>query len=165
MQFSIGDSVVHLAHGPGRILGIEPEVPLLEGHGFYVIEIPSRGLTVHTPADQADDGGVRPAMSACRRQRLLAILAGKPRLLPDDFYERQAELEARLSTGRVLQLARVVRDLMNHRARAHLTRPDTAHLNQGRDRLAAEMALVSGESVEQETRRINTALARIPHTG
>jgi hypothetical protein len=46
-----------------------------------------------------------------------------------------------------------VRDLTWHRERAHLTKTDSDYLKQGRDLLAAEMALVSGDAVS-DTRKL-----------
>jgi CarD family transcriptional regulator len=158
MQFSVGDKVVHPHHGPGRIAGIEHR-DLLDGtKRYYVIEIPGQGLTVHIPVDKADKVGVRPAMAQSRLPRVLSTLRGRPRLLPEDFKERQEQVGAKLRTGRLMQLARVVRDLTWHRERAHLTRTDYDRLRQGSDRLAAEMALVSGDNVSDASKLIRATM-------
>jgi RNA polymerase-interacting CarD/CdnL/TRCF family regulator len=65
---------------------------------------------------------------------------------------------AKLRTGRVMQLARVVRDLTWHRERAHLTKTDSALLKQGRDRLAAEMALASGDDASEAAKLIESTM-------
>jgi RNA polymerase-interacting CarD/CdnL/TRCF family regulator len=52
----------------------------------------------------------------------------------------------------------VVRDLSWHRKRAHLTKLDTDYLNQGRNLLAAEMALVSGEAVSAASKLIQSTM-------
>ena len=60
-----------------------------------------------------------------------------------------------------MQLARVVRDLTWHRERAHLTKTDSDYLKQGRDLLAAEMALVSGDTVYHDVQHtLDDTLAR-----
>jgi CarD family transcriptional regulator len=158
MQFSVGDKVVHPHHGPGWIAGIERR-ELLDGtKRYYVIEIPGQGLTVHVPVAKADAVGVRLAMSQSRLPRVLSMLRGRPRPLPDGYRERQEQISAQLRTGRVMQLARVVRDLTWHRTRAHLTKTDSDYLKQGRDLLAAEMALVSGEAVSDASKLIDSAM-------
>jgi CarD family transcriptional regulator len=159
MQFSVGDKVVHPHHGPGWIAGIERR-ELLDGtKRYYVIEIPGQGLTVHMPVRKADDVGMRPAMSQSRLPRVLSVLRGKPHPLPEDYRERQEHVCAKLKTGRVIQLARVVRDLSWHRERAHLTKRDSDYLKQGRDLLAAEMALVSGDAVSDASQLIEATMA------
>jgi CarD family transcriptional regulator len=118
MQYSVGDKVVHPHHGPGRIAGIEHKDILAGSKIYYVIEIPGQGLTLYMPIGKADAVGVRPAMSQSRFPRLLSMLRGNPHLLPEDYRERQEQICAQLKTGRVIELARVVRDLTWHQHRA-----------------------------------------------
>ncbi|MFC2030661.1 CarD family transcriptional regulator [Chloroflexota bacterium] len=158
MQFSVGDKVVHPGHGPGSIAGIESR-ELMDGpKRYYVIDIPGQGLRVHVPVGKADEAGVRLAISQSRLPQVLSMLRGKPHLLPKDFRERQERILGQLKTGRVMQLAKVVRDLTWHRERAHLTRTDSGHLKQGRDLLAAEMALVSGDDVSDASKLIQSTV-------
>jgi CarD family transcriptional regulator len=159
MQFSVGDKVVHPHHGPGRVADIEYREFMAGPKRYYVIEIPGRGLTVHVPVDKADKAGVRLAMAQSRLPRVLSTLRGRPRVLPEDFQERQEQVGATLRTGRVLQLARVVRDLTWHQERAHLTRTDYDRLKEGSDLLAAEMALVSGDDVSDAIKLIRATVA------
>ena len=158
MQFLVGDKVVHPHHGPGWVASVERR-ELLDGlKRYYLIEIPSRRLTVHVPVGKADEVGVRPAIAKSGLPRVLSMLRRRPRLLPEDFEERQERICAQLETGRVMQLARVVRDLTWHRTRASLTRTDFARLRQGRDLLAAEMALVSGDDVSDAGKLIDATM-------
>jgi RNA polymerase-interacting CarD/CdnL/TRCF family regulator len=132
---------------------------------YYVIEIPGRELTLYIPVSKADDGDMRPAMSQARFPRVLSMLRGKPRLLPENYKERQGQVYAELQTGRVMLLARVVRDLTWHRKLAHLTKTDSDYLKQGRELLAAEMALVSGDAVSDASKLIEaTVTAAIAST-
>jgi len=158
MQFSVGDKVVHPRHGPGRITGVDSRELLDGAKRYYVIEIPGQGLTVQIPVGKADEVGVRPAVSQSRLPRVLNMLRGAPHPLPHDYRERQEQIWAQLKTGRVMQLARVVRDLTWHRERAHLTRKDNDYLRQGRELLAAEMALVSGDAVSDASKLIEATM-------
>jgi CarD family transcriptional regulator len=158
MQFSVGDKVVHPHHGPGRVVSVERR-ELMDGpKRYYVIEIPGQGLTVYIPVSKADGVGLRPAMPQSRLPRVLSMLRGRPRLLPDDYKERQEQVSAELKIGRVMQLARVVRDLTWHRKTAHLTKVDSDYLKQGRELLAAEMALVSGDTVSDASKLIEATM-------
>ena len=93
-------------------------------------------------------------MSQSRLPRVLSVLRGKPHPLPEDYRERQEQVTARLKTGRVIKLARVVRDLSWRRERSYLTKTDSDHLMQGSDLLAADMALVSGDAVSDASKLI-----------
>jgi len=151
--------VVHPHHGPGRISGIEHQ-ELLDGiKRYYVIEIPRSGLTLHVPEGKASDGSMRPAMSQSRFLRVLSILPGRTHRLPENYKERQERIGAQLKTRRVTQLVRVVRDLTWRQQRARLTKTDADYLRQGRELLAAEMALVSGQTIADVSKLIDAALA------
>jgi CarD family transcriptional regulator len=158
MQFSVGDKVVHPHHGPGWIAGIERRDFSDGTKRYYVIEVPGQGLTVHMPVGNADQVGMRLAMSQTRFPRVLSLLRGRPHSLSEDYRVRQERIGAQLKTRRVMQLARVVRDLTWHRKRAHLTKTDSDYLKQGRDLLAAEMALVSGDAVSDVSKLIETTM-------
>jgi len=165
MQFAVGDKVVHPHYGPGWVAGVERREFLDGAKRYYVIEIPGQGMTLYLPVRNADEMGMRLAMSQSRLPRVLSMLGSRPRSLPDDYKERQEQIDAQLKTGRVMQLARVVRDLTWHRQRAHLTKKDGDYLKLGRNLLAAEMALVSGRDVSEESdlidATITAAVARI----
>jgi CarD family transcriptional regulator len=159
MEFSVGDQVVHPHHGPGWVAGIERK-ELMDGtKRYYVIHIPGQALTLQVPVSRVGDAGVRPAMPRSRLPKVLSTLRSSPRSLPDDYKERQEQIDAELRTGRVMRLARVVRDLSWHRDRAHLTKRDLDLLKQGQHQLAAEMALVSGEDVSEASELIESTMA------
>ncbi|MFN2291949.1 MAG: CarD family transcriptional regulator [Anaerolineae bacterium] len=158
MQFSVGDNVVHPNYGPGRIASVTQWEVKEEARAYYVIEIPGQALTVYVPALKADEVGVRPAMSQSRLEQVMRTLRSKPRRLPDDYKERQEQVNAEIKTGHVLELAKVVRDLTWHRERAHLTKIDADLLKEGWDLLAAEMALVSGVDISDSSRLIGSTV-------
>jgi CarD family transcriptional regulator len=165
MQFSVGDKVVHPQYGPGRIRDIVHQEFVGEAKSYYVIDMPDQGLIVHVPVLTAGKSGIRPAMTRAALHQVLNTLRSGPSRLPDDFRERQAQIDAEFKTGEVLSLATVVRDLTWHKERAHLTRKDSDLLKQGQERLAAEMALVSGEDTAESLKLIGstmtTALASV----
>lgn len=154
MAFSVGDKVVHPNYGPGWIAGLERWAFTNGERSYYVIEIPDQGLTVHLPVAKADEVGVRMAMSPSRLSQVLSTLRSDPHRLPDDYRERQEQIDEKVRTGNVMQLAQVVRDLTWHGERAHLTKRDADLLKQGQDLLAAEMALVSGDDISDSNRLI-----------
>jgi CarD family transcriptional regulator len=158
MQFSVGDKVIHPQYGPGQITGIEGQEPSDGERRYYVIEIPRKGLTVHTPVGKADALGIRPAMSPSRSRRIVNMLRGRAHALPEDYRERQEQISTRLETGQVVQVASVVRDLSWRQKRGHLTKKDSDLLRHGLDLLASEMALVSGDTVSEARELIGSTL-------
>jgi len=158
MQFAVGDKVVDPRYGPGRITGISGTEIVDGATRYYVIEIPGQALTVHMPVLKAEQVGIRFAMSQSRAVRVLSLLRGRPRLLPEDYHQRQDQIWTKLKTGGVVQLTSVVRDLTWHRQRAHLTKKDLDYLRQGRELLAREMAMASGDTVSVASKLIEATL-------
>lgn len=158
MKYAVGDRVVHPHHGPGMIASIERKELMAGDKRYYVVDIPDQALTILIPVGSMDAAGIRPAMAESRLPKLLSTLRGKPRKLPDDYKARQEEIDAQLRTGRVMQVAKVVRDLTWHEERAHLTRKDSAFLKQGQHLLAAEIALVSGSDIAESSDLIVSTL-------
>jgi CarD family transcriptional regulator len=159
MHFSIGDKVVHPRYGPGRIAGAERREFLAGRKLYYKIEIPTHELSVYLPRDKMAEIGVRPAMSHARLPRVLARLGSRPCGLSEDYRERQQAVCERLNTGLDMQVAEVVRDLAWRQRIDHLTKRDAELLAEGKSRLAAEMALVSGVELSEMTKRIEETLA------
>ena len=158
MPFAVGDKVVHPYHGPGLVSGVERREFMDGPMRYYVLDIPGHGLTVHIPVSRADDMGMRRAIPRSRLARVLGALRSKPNDLPQDYKERQEQICAEIKSGKVMRLAAAVRDLTWHRERAHLTRRDSDLLKQGQELLAAEMALVSGDDVDQANALIEATL-------
>jgi CarD family transcriptional regulator len=157
MRLSVGDKVVFPRRGIGQITGLE-SLDLVEGfERYYVIEIPD-GLTVRIPVKKAAELGLRPVMSRAKLARVLRELGSSPRLLSEDYRERQGWVRERLATGAPIRIARIVRDLTWHERRAHLTQADTDLLARGRDFLSAEIAVVTGTEVVDARQTINDAL-------
>jgi CarD family transcriptional regulator len=159
MEYSVGDKVVHLQYGPGRIAAVESWELTGGARRYYVVEIPEQGLTVRVPVLQVNEVGMRLAMPKSSLPEVLDTLRSKPRSLPEDYRERQEQVQERLATGEVLQVAEVVRDLSWHRERAHLTKKDTEYLRQGQDLLAGEMALASGDDLAEVSQLIESTMA------
>jgi CarD family transcriptional regulator len=160
MQFSIGDKVVHPIHGSGLVTAVEHQ-ELVEGfEHYYVVEIAGKGLTVFVPMRKVDELGVRPASSHAELDHILRMLNGKPHGLPEDHKRRQSRIQEKLISGSLVQVTEVVRDLAWHKQLDHLTRADSRLLDQGRDLLASEMALVTDSAVDDVHQVIDAALAR-----
>lgn len=158
MEFSIGDKVVHPIHGAGQITGVEHR-ELVEGFShYYVLDISGKGLTMYIPMRKVDELGVRPVMSRAEFARVLDTLSSTPRELPEDHKERQKQILEKLKTGCPIQVAEAVRDLTEHQRVDHLTRADSRLLDQGRELLAVEMALVADIELADVNEMINAAL-------
>jgi len=158
MQFSVGDKVVHPHRGPGRIIDVERQQFLEERKRYYVIDMPTRSLTVRIPVRRVDEVGLRPAMTREKVARVLDILHARPRGLPTDHKERQLSVREKVYMSRPIPMAEAVRDLTWRGRSAHLTKTDSELLKLIQEFLAAEMALASDTEVSEANETIELAL-------
>jgi CarD family transcriptional regulator len=158
MEFAVGDKVVHPHHGPGQIIGMEHKEFMHGMENYYVIEIPTQGLTLHIPKHRMEEIGVRPAMLQTEFRGVLDILRSRPDPLPQDHKERQEQILEKLRTGQPSDLAEAVRDLAWYQKMSHLTKRDTDYMDRGRKLLAAEVALVTGNEIADVNKTIESTL-------
>lgn len=159
MDFSIGQNVVHPAHGPGTIVEVVEDELVPGYHRFYVIEFSCNRLTVRVPLRRVREIGVREVMSQERCQAVLDILRDLPEQLQSDFKSRRHRINELLRSGRPRQIAAVVRDLTWRKHDKHLTKADSEQLSKGREMLATEVAMAFGEEIKEADKTIRAAVA------
>lgn len=160
MGYSIGDKIVYPHRGAGTVTGVE-QLELVEGFDqYYVIDIPAAGLTVHVPVDMVDDLAVRPVVSTTRLERVLNLLGKKAHPLPNEYKLRQIGVREKLASGRATPIAEVVRDLRWREEQAYLTKVDRRLLDEAREFLAEEVALITNTELPNAHEVIDMAMAR-----
>jgi CarD family transcriptional regulator len=147
-MYSVGDKVVHPGYGPGIIKGIERRQVIGEAKDYYIIDILTGDATLMTPVGQADNVGLRPAISDDSVERLFRLLSDAPRELSSDFRERQEEVDERLKEGDIFVTATVLRDMAWYSQGSDLTKRDTQLMQRAEDLVAGELALVRGTDVQ-----------------
>jgi CarD family transcriptional regulator len=157
-MFSVGDKVVHPGYGPGVIKGIERRQVIGEEKRYYVIDILTGGTTLMTPVAQAENVGLRPALSDAQVKRLLRALKEPPNSLSFDFRERQTIIEERLKETDVFVTAEVLRDMTWYGQSRGLTKRDTQLLQRAEDLIAGELALIWDVEVSEATEQVQAVL-------
>lgn len=158
MELSVGDNVVYPKHGVGQITDIE-ELELIEGfEEYYVVEIPTKRLTLRIPIDQIDELGLRPVMRKSKLDTVMEILQSEPNRLSKNNKKRQGGLREKLGSGYPIEIAEAVRDLIWHRELAHLTKADTDLLTWGQDLLIAELAAVTETEIADVRAKIEATV-------
>jgi CarD family transcriptional regulator len=159
MDYTIGQTIIHPAHGPGEIVGIEHH-EFVEGFKrYYVIRFADKQLTVRVPFRRIENVGLREVMSSARLQQVMATLRGLPNQLPKDFKARRKKLEALIFSGAPIKVAEAVRELTWRRVDKSLNIEDKRLLEHGRELLIQEMALVTNDDPLQIQTEIDEALA------
>jgi CarD family transcriptional regulator len=158
MKYSVGDKVVHPHYGPGRIINIEHRELLQEADDYYVIELTATGSTLYVPVHKMPELEVRPVMSRAKLALVLKTLKDVPTRLSKDFKKRQEKIRKKMATGRPVKLAEAVRDLTSRGELSHLTKVDGDLLEEARELLAVEMAMVTDSEILDAQEEIDAAL-------
>lgn len=159
MNYAIGDKVVYPHRGAGTVTGVEHSELVGGFDQYYIIDIPASRLTVRVPVDKVDELGVRPVASQRRLDHVLGLLGDEPVELPNDYKERQLAVREKLGSGRAVPVAEVVRDLQWREEQSYLTKVDRRLLEEARELLAAEVALIKDQDIPEAHEAIDTALA------
>lgn len=159
MQFSVGQNIVHPAHGAGEIVDIENQELVSGFKKYYVIEFTGKRLTLRVPTRRVEDLGMREVMSRQRSDRVFKTLREIPGQLPQNFKERRHMVADMINSGSPSKLAEAVRELTWRRYNAHLTKSDTELLAEGRERLITEVALAMDADLIEARQHIDDALA------
>jgi len=157
-QLTVGQKIVHRRYGAGTVVRVRKGRENEEHERYYVIDIPSRDLKVHLPADSAQYTDLRELVSMRKMKRALGILSQEPMDLPRDYRERRALVSELMTDGTVSSLAQIIRDLCALQSRKSMSTLETTMLTNAKRRLAGELALVADIELPQAMQRIEKAL-------
>ena len=107
--YNIKDYVVYPKHGVGKIVSVEKaEIGNIE-ITFYKVHIEKEKLTLSIPLNQQSK--LRPVSSINQINKALSILKSKPRIKRTMWSRRAQEYDQKINSGKLYELAEVVRDL------------------------------------------------------
>ena len=107
--YDVKDYVVYPKHGVGKIMAVEKakigEIDIT----FYKVHIEKEKLTLSIPLNQQSH--LRPVSSINQVNKAINVLKGKPRIKRTMWSRRAQEYEQKINSGKLYDLAEVVRDL------------------------------------------------------
>ena len=117
-------------------------------------------MLVMIPTESSGDIGVRPVMTAGEANRLLEVLPDIEVETDPNWNRRYRENMARLKSGDLLEVARVMKGLMLRDGERGLFTGERKMLHSARQILISEIVMSESSSYEDVERRIDLALAR-----
>jgi len=160
MDYTIGQRIIHPAHGVGQITAIQREELVTGYQRYYVIRFANKQLLVRIPFKRVPDLGLRRIMSKEKAQQVLNVLRALPRQLPSDHKKRQQQVQDLIFSGYPLKIAQAVRELTWHRRRKkRLLLEERRLLDEGRNLLVQEMALALDDPDGKVSQAVDAALA------
>ncbi len=157
--YSVKNYVVYPKHGVGKIIAIEKaKIGSIEIN-FYKVFIEKEKLTLSIPLNQQSH--LRPVSSINQINKALGILKGKPKIKRTMWSRRAQEYEQKINSGKLYELAEVVRDLNKKTdVIAEQSYSERQLFEKAYDRLRSEFEVVLGEKVQQ---KMDKALKREPN--
>lgn len=159
-KFSIGDAVVHPIRGAGRITGFkefETQGTLKQYYEIKLLKQTNTSLMI--PIGEADEVGMRRAMTEEELDRMWQLLGETPEELPSNYRTRHKVINDKLQTGDVFRIAEAVRDAgWRRQTEDGLTQKGKELYKKGIRLLAAEIAVAKGTTLAKAKRELKSRL-------
>ncbi len=158
-EFKIKDYVVYPKHGVGKITefkkinigGIDVET--------YVLKFEKDKANGMVPVNKQSH--LRPLASINQVNKCISILKTKPKIKRSMWSRRAQEYEAKISSGKIYDLAEVVRDLnKGDDIMIDQSYSERQLFEKAYDRLLTEFQIVIGLSMEDTQKKLDKALKR-----
>ena len=157
--FNIKDYVVYPKHGVGRIISIgQAKIGDIEIN-FYKVIIEKEKLTLSIPLNQQSH--LRRICSINQVNKAISILKGKPKVKRTMWSRRAQEYEQKINSGKIYELAEVVRDLNKDTGvLAEQSYSERQLFEKAYDRLLGEFEIVLSLDRENTQKKVDKALKR-----
>ena len=158
-EYKIKDYVVYPKHGVGQITefkkinigGIDVET--------YVLKFEKDKANGMVPVNKQSN--LRPLATINQVNKCISILKSKPKIKRSMWSRRAQEYEAKMSSGKIYELAEVVRDLnKGDDIMIDQSYSERQLFEKAYDRLLTEFQIVIGASLEDTQKKIDKALKR-----
>ena len=158
-EYKIKDYVVYPKHGVGQITefkkinigGIDVET--------YVIKFEKDKANGMVPVNKQSN--LRPLATINQVNKCISILKSKPKIKRSMWSRRAQEYEAKISSGKIYELAEVVRDLnKGDDLLVDQSYSERQLFEKAYERIQSEFQIVLNSSVEDTQRKLNKALKR-----
>ena len=157
--YNINDYVVYPKDGVGKIVSVEKAIIGGIESQNYKIEILKDKLTLQLPINK--QSLLRPICSTHQINKCVSILKSKPKVKRTMWSRRAQEYEQKINSGKIYELAEVVRDLnKNTNTIADQSYSERQLFEKAYDRLESEFEVVLKISQEDVKKRMDKALGR-----
>ncbi len=147
MEYNIGDKIVYPMHGAGVIEAIEEKEIMGAKQTYYIMRMPIGDMKVMIPTCNAAEIGIRDVIDQDEADRVLESFRACPTETDSNWNKRHRENVARIKSGDIYEVVRVVKNLMFREKSHGLSTGDRKMLNGAKQILVSE--LVIAKSIKQ----------------
>ena len=148
-KYNINDYVVYPKHGVGKIVSVDKaKIGDIE-ITFYKVFIEKEKLTLSIPLNQQSH--LRHVSSTSQIAKAISILKSKPKIKRTMWSRRAQEYDQKINSGKIYELAEVVRDL-NKKTDIIVDQSYSERqlFEKAYDRLQSEIQVVLGDKAKQK---------------
>jgi|TARA_B100001964_G_scaffold233420_1_gene290648 CarD family transcriptional regulator len=161
--FKIKDYIVYPKHGVGQILSVGSKIIGGIEVQCYDIKFEKDKAIGLLPINKQSH--LRPLSSINQINKAIGILKGKPKIKRTMWSRRAQEYEQKIVSGKIYDLAEVVRDLnKGNDILVDQSYSERQLLEKAYDRILTEFQIVLGTTLEQTQKKLDKALKRNPTT-
>ena len=147
--YNVKDYVVYPKHGVGKIISIDKAKMGNIDITFYKVLIEKEKLTLSIPLNQQSH--LRPVSSISQINKATSILKSKPRIKRTMWSRRAQEYDQKINSGKLYELAEVVRDLNKKKdIIAEQSYSERQLFEKAYNRLKSELEVVLGEKAQHK---------------
>ena len=158
-EYNINDHVVYPKHGVGKIIAVDKATIGEISIQYYKILIERDKLTLTIPINQQSH--LRPISSVNQINKCVSILKTKPKIKRTMWSRRAQEYEQKINSGKIYELAEVVKDLnKTSNTIADQSYSERQLFEQAYDRLQSEFEVVLKITADDAKKKMNKALGR-----
>ena len=156
MNYHIGDPVIHLTYGPGKIIAVDEKSLAGQTRQYYVVE--TGQLTLWVLIDEMGEKSIRPPTGSLEFKKLLNILCSPGEGLPDHHHERKNQLSERMHKRILANICFVIRDLTTRSKLHNLNYTDRSVLKRAQEYLLDEWELSLGTARSRAMKELQVLL-------
>lgn len=158
MTFRVGDRIAHPMHGAGVIDSVVKRKINGTERDYYVLKLPAGDMLVMIPVDTSAEIGVRPIVDADEAEKILGSIPGLEIEMTQNWNKRYRENMLKIKSGNLLEVAAVVKGLMQRDKERGLSTGERKMLQSAKQILISEIVLSESASYEEVEERLNSAL-------
>ena len=158
MTFRVGDRIAHPMHGAGVIDSVVKRKINGTDRDYYVLKLPAGDMLVMIPVDTSAEIGVRPIVDADEAEKILGSIPGLEIEMTQNWNKRYRENMLKIKSGNLLEVAAVVKGLMQRDKERGLSTGERKMLHSAKQILISEIVLSESASYEEVEERLNSAL-------
>jgi len=160
MTFQVGEKVVYPNHGVGTIENISWRSFGTNAERFYILRLSSSSLTVMLPFAHAEHVGLRKVTRNGEVAKMLTFLAEGRCERCRDWKDRFKENSEKMSKGSLLEVAEVLKSLVEIQADKPLSFREKKMLDRARLMLVSELATSRGLGPDEAADTLSKALSK-----